>query len=220
MHNRRMERSAAYSGIVGAILFVVSGMLPGAFPTAAASASEISSDLSAHAAGLSIGAWLSLPAVAFVLWFAFGLFDYLRTPDDGDRTLAQWGAAGAVLWGALILVGAALQVSAVIRGLGASDALPTLYVFDVVLFAFAMGAFAACAFAAANESRRKKAAPSWLIALGYLTFVVDALYSLSVLAGTGNYGVTGVGAYVAPTISMLWVLIASIVLLVKIPKTA
>jgi hypothetical protein len=220
MHNRRMERSAAYSGIVGAILFVISGVLPGSFPPADSTAGAISTMIGSHAATLSIGAWLTLPAVAFVLWFAFGFFDYLRTADDGTRTLAQWGAAGAIVWAALNLAGVALQVAAVIRNPGASTMLPTMYVFVVVLFDFAMGAFAAFAFAAAHESRRKNAAPGWLNALGYLVFVADLLYTLSVLSGTGNFGVTGIGAYVTPLLSMIWVFVASIVLLVSVPKTA
>ncbi len=93
MHNRHKERSAAYSGIVGAILFVISGVLPGAFPAPNATPAEVASYVSGHGAALSISAWLALPAVAFVLWFALGLFDYLRSPDSTDRTIAQWGAA-------------------------------------------------------------------------------------------------------------------------------
>jgi hypothetical protein len=220
MHNRRMERSAAYSGIVGALLFVLSGILPGAFPPPNATAADMSSYIGGHAAALSISAWLALPAVAFVLWFAFGLFDYLRSPDNADRTLAQWGAAGAIVWAALILAAETLQVAAVIRSPGTSELLPTIYAFDITLFVFGMGAFAAFAFAAANESRRKNATPGWLNALGYLTFAVDVLYSLTVLAGDGNFGITGIGAYVAPLLSMLWVLLASIVLLVSVPKNA
>lgn len=215
-----MERSAAYSGILGAILFVVSGVLPGSFPPAGSSAGDLSSYISAHATVLSISAWLLIPAVAFVLWFAFGLFDYLRTADDGDRTLAHWGAAGAILWGALNLAGIGLQAASVIRNPGASAMLPTMYVFVVVLFDFAMGAFAAFAFAAANESRRKNATPGWLNAIGYLVVIVDVLYTLSILSGSGTFGITGIGAYVAPLLSMLWVLLASIVLLVSVPKTA
>lgn len=220
MHNRRMERSAAYSGILGAILFVISGVLPGSFPPPNATTGDIASYISGHAAALSISAWLALPAVAFILWFALGLFDYLRTPDSTDRTLAQWGAAGAIVWAALILAADTLQVSSVIRSPGANTMLPTIYVFDIALFTFGMGAFAAFAFAAANESRRKNATPGWLNALGYLVFVVDVLYSLTVLAGDGNFGITGIGAYVSPLLSMLWVLLASIVLLVSVPKTA
>jgi hypothetical protein len=219
MHNRRMERSAAYSGVAGAILFVISGVLPGAFPPPNATATEMSSYISSHATALSVSAWLALPAVAFVLWFALGLFDYLRTPDDTDRTLSQWGAAGAIVWAALILATETLQVAAVIRSPGSSAILPTIYTFDITLFVFGMAAFAAFAFAAANESRRKNATPGWLNALGYLTFVVDVLYSLTVLAGTGNFGITGIAAYIAPMLSMLWVLLASIVLLVSVPKT-
>ncbi len=93
-----------------------------------------------------------------------------------------------------------------------------VHVFDITLFVFGMAAFAAFAFAATSESRRKNGRPDWLSALGYLVFGVDVLYSLTVLAGGGTFGITGIGAYVSPMLSMLWVLLSSIVLLVSVPK--
>lgn len=219
MQNRNMERSAAYSGILGALLFVVSGMVPGALPSENGSAADLSAYLTAHSSGLILGAWLAVPAVAFVLWFAYGLFDYLRDPSDRDRNLGQWGRGGAVVWAALLLASSALMAAGTIRNPGASASLPALYVFDVILFVFAMGAFAAFAFGAAHESRRRNAMPGWLNALGYLTFLVDFAYTISIFS-TGQWGVTGYGAYVAPLISALWLIAASIVLLVSVPKNA
>ncbi len=220
MHNHRMERSAAYSGIVGALLYVVAGIVPGAFPAASTSATDLSAYVALHAFGLTLGAWLTLPAVAFIIWFALGLFNYLRDASDGDRSLSQWGASGAVVWGTLMLASTSLQVAAVIRNPGPSATLPAFYVFDLTLFIFAMGAFGAFAFGASHESRRKNAMPGWLNLLGYLVFLVDIAYTLSIFAHHSPLGVTGYGAYAAPIVSALWVFLASIVLLVSVPKTA
>jgi hypothetical protein len=220
MQNKGMDRSAAYSGIVGAILFVLSGFLPGQLPPASASAANISAFVSSHAFVLTLSAWLTVPAVAFIIWFALGIFDYLRDPAGRDRPLVQWGFAGAIIWGALMLVGIALEVSAVIRSPGPASAYPTLYAFDVLVFIFGMGAFAAFAFAVAHESRRKKAMPGWLNSLGYLVFIVDLLYTLSIFSTSASMGITGIGVYVAPLLSALWIIVASIVLLGAVSKTS
>jgi len=215
-----MERSAAYAGIVGALLFVASGIIPGAFPAYSASATTISAYIVAHAFALTLATWLTLPAAAFLLWFAFGLFDYLRGPDDGDRTLSQWGAAGAIVSMTLSIVSVALSYGAAVRPDGGSTALPELYVFDIALFAFAMGAYGAFVFAASHEARRKGTLPSWLNMLGYLTFLVDLAFTLCIFGTSEKLAITGTFAYVAPTISMLWTILASIVLITRTSRSA
>lgn len=219
MRNNHMVRSAAYSGVLSAIVFAVSFVIPGAFPSLTATASELAAYGSAHGGALAASSWLTIPAVAFFLWFAAGYFEYLREPDDADRVLLQWGLASAVVFSALNLAGAALQAASVLRDAGAS--LPILYATDTVLFVVGMGAFAGFAFAAANEGRRSKRTPGWLNAIGYLVFVVDALFTLSLLAPASSpWSVTGYGAYVAPLLSILWVLVAGVVLIVRVPTSA
>jgi hypothetical protein len=211
-----MERSAAYSGILGAVVFAASGVIPGAFPDARSSSSTLAAYLAGHHVPMLLSAWLALPAAAFILWFAYGLFDYLREPDGGDRTLLQWGAAGAAIWAALLVASSALQAGITINP---GTDLATLYVIDVILFVFAMGAFAMFAFTAANAARRTGALPGWLNALGYLVFVVDLLFTLTIFSAGGALSITGFGVIIAPALSALWVLVASFVLLVSVPKT-
>jgi hypothetical protein len=221
MQNRHMERSAAYSGIVGAILYVIAGIVPGVPPPASDSTAQVAAYIAAHSNMLALGAWLTLPAVAFILWFAIGFFDYLRDQSNGDRTLIQWGVAGAIIWAALDVVSVSLMGAAAIHNPGTGLSLMTLYLFDVVMFIFGFGAFAAFAFAAANEGRRRGAMPGWLNAFGYLVFIVDALFTLTVFGNSSsNFAITGIGAMVTPLLSAVWVLVASIVLLTRIPKTA
>lgn len=221
MQNRHMERSAAYSGIVGAILYIIAGLIPGAPPSATESAAQVSGYVTAHSGALAIAAWLTLPAVAFILWFAIGLFDYLRDQNNTDRTLAQWGVAGAVVWTALNVVAVSLMGAAAIHNPGAGASFMVLYLFNIVMFVFSFGSFAAFVFAAANESRRRGAMPGWLNAFGYLVFIVDALFTLTIFGNPGTaFAITGVGTMVTPLLSAVWVLVASIVLLVRIPKTA
>lgn len=219
MQNRHMERSAAYSGILGALLFVASGIVPGAFPPVSATAADISAYVSSHAFVLMLGGWLTLPAVAFIIWFAMGFSDYLRGPDDRDRTLAQWGSAGVIIWAALMVASTAVQISAALRTPAPSASLPVLYVLDIALFVFGMGAFGLLAFALANESRRKNAMPSWLNLFGYLVFIVDVAYTLSVFSPSGTWSMAGIGAYVAPFVSALWIIVASIVLLTRTSRS-
>lgn len=220
MQNRHMERSAAYSGIVGAILYIISGLVGGVPPPATAGSATIAGYVGAHSGALLLSAWLTLPAVAFILWFAFGLFDYLRSANDADRTLAYWGAAGAIVWGALNFVAVALMAAAAILQLGATASFPLLYVFDITLFIFGAGAFAAFAFAAANEARRHNAMPGWINAFGYLVFIVDLLFTLSIFPKTGQFSIAGIGTLVTPIISAVWVFFAAIALLGRVPKTA
>lgn len=221
MQNRHMERSAAYAGIVGAILYIISGMIPGVPPPATESAAQIAGYVTAHSAGLTIGAWITLPAVAFILWFAIGFFDYLRDQNDADRTLTQWGVAGAIIWAALNVVAVSLMGAAATSSAATGPSFALLYLFDIVMFIFAFGSFAAFAFAAANEGRRRGAMPGWLNAFGYLVFVVDALFTLTIFAnGGGTFAITGIGTMVTPLLSAVWVFVAAIVLLVKVPKTA
>jgi hypothetical protein len=226
MHNRSIERSAAYSGIVGALLFIASGVVPH-FPSAGSSSADLASYFTTHAFAVMLGAWLALPAVAFIIWFALGLFDYLRDPADGNRSLSQWAAAGAIVWGALLLAAMAIQTAIVLGGMtlqtaatpNASASLPVFYLLDLALFIFAMGAFGAFAFGASHEARRKNAMPGWLNLLGYLVFLVNLAYTLSIFAHSDSAGVTGYGAYAAPIVSAIWVFLASIVLLLSVPKT-
>ncbi len=219
MQNRHMERSAAYAGVVGAILYIVSGLVGGVPPSATESSANIAAWIAAHAGLLLISAWLTLPAVAFILWFAVGFFDYLRSGNDGDRTLAQWGVLGAAIWAALNVVAVGLMAAAAIRNIGGTASYPVLYIFDIVLFIFGAGAFAAFAFAAANDARRHNAMPGWINGFGYLVFVVDLLFTLSIFPSSGQFSISGIGTMVTPLISALWVLCASIALLARIPKT-
>ncbi len=215
-----MERSAGYAGILGAILYIISGLLPGTPPPATESAGQISGYVASHSGSLSIGAWITLPAVAFILWFAIGLFDYLRDQTNADRTLAQWGTAGAIVWAAMNVAAVSLMGAAAIHASGPSSTFTLLYLFDIIMFIFGFGAFSAFAFAAANEGRRRGSMPGWINAFGYLVFIVDALFTLT-LFGTGTtFAITGIGTIVTPLISAVWVFVASIVLLGKIPKTA
>ncbi|HEY9084617.1 MAG TPA: hypothetical protein VIN40_01545 [Candidatus Tyrphobacter sp.] len=209
-----MERSAAYSGILGALLFAASGVIPGGFPDVNASAALLAAFIGIHHTAVLASAWLALPAAAFILWFAYGLFDYLREPGGGDRALLQWGAAGAAIWTALLVASGALQAALVLH-LGNDPS--TLYVVDLILFVFSMGAFAMFAFAAANAARRNGALPGWLNALGFLVFVVDVLYTLTIFS-SGAFSISGSMAIVAPALSAFWVLVASIVLLLSVPK--
>lgn len=220
MQNRRMERSAAWSGIVGAIVLVASAVIPGSFPSIYAPTADIASYIGAHPFLLNLAAWLTLPAVAFVLWFAYGLFDYLRDPSDRDRSLGQWGRGGAVIWAALMIASAALMATAAVRAPGPTASLPMLYIFDLVLFVFAFGAFGAFVFGVAHEARRRNAMPGWLNAFGYLVFIVDVLYTLTIFCPSPDWGLSGYPSYVAPLLSALWILVASIVLLRSVPRTA
>ncbi len=220
MQNRAMERSAAYSGIVGAILYIVSGLLPGMPPAATANGADIARYIAAHNGALAVSAWLTLPAVLFILWFAIGFFDYLRDPSDRDRALAQCGFAAAIVWAALNIVAVALMGAATIRNPGAGASFPMLYVFDLVLFIFGFGAFGTFAFAAANEGRRRSAMPGWLNALGYLVCVVDIGFTLTIFVNTGTFAISGIGTIVTPVISAIWLFVASVVLFSRVPKTA
>ncbi len=219
MQNRHMERSAAYSGIVGAILYIISALIGGMPPPATGSSATIAGYITAHGSALAISAWLTLPAVAFILWFAFGLFDYLRGSNNADRTLAYWGSAGAIVWAALNIAAVALMAAATIRNPGGSASLPVLYVFDIVMFIFGAGAFAAFAFAAAHEARRQNAMPGWVNAFGYLVFIVDVLFTLTIFPKAGQFSISGIGTMVTPLISAVWVFFASIALLGRVPKT-
>lgn len=220
MQNRRMERSAAYAGIVGALLFLASGLIPGQFPPYSAGASTIATYLSGHVFSLTLAAWLELPAVAFILWFAFGFFDYLRSPNDTDRALSQWGSAAVVVASVLTIVSGVLQFAAVARPADIASIPAWGYVFDIGLFVFAMGSFGAFAFAVAHVSRRKNAMPGWLNWLGYLVFIVDALFTLSIFSTSVAWSITGYGSYVAPLLTSIWIIVASIVLATRTSQSA
>lgn len=218
MRNPSLERSGNYAGILGAILFALSGILPGQLPPTDASATDISTYIDSHRAMLALSGWLAVPAVVFILWFAYGTFDRLRDPEGRDRPLLQWGGAGVVTSAALTLASAALEAVAGLRPLAGSDALALLYVFSVALFVFSMGGFAVFAFSVATAARRRRAMPGWLNAFGYLIFVIDALYTLTVLVPHGLFSPASIWAIITGLLSALWVLVASIVLLASTPK--
>ncbi|MGH7736297.1 MAG: hypothetical protein ACREMP_00255 [Candidatus Tyrphobacter sp.] len=218
MQNRGMERSAGYAGILGALIFIAVGVIPMPYPPASASAAAIAAYGSSHVVSTTISDWLTFPAVAFIIWFGVGLFDYLRKSTDRDWTLSQWGGTGLVVWGAILLIDSALQQALVMRNPGGVATLPALYALVTLLLVFAMGSFGAFAFAVAHESHRKSALPQWLNAFGYLVFAVDLLYTISIFSRFGHTGVDGYGSFVAPLLSAIWIIMTSAVLLTSLQK--
>ncbi len=218
MQNPSLQRSAGYAGILGAICFALSGILPGQLPQTEASASDIAAYIASHRAVLEFGGWLLLPSVALILWFVYGMFDYLRDPEGRDNLLVRWGGAGAIAFATLGLASAALEAAAALRPSAASDVLATIYVFDIVLVAFSSGAFAMWVFSVAKMGGRRGALPGWLNAFSYLVAVLNALYTLSVLVPSGPFSPASVSVIVTGMLSALWLLVASIVLARSVAK--
>jgi hypothetical protein len=220
-----MERSAAEAGaerrwdaatgIIAAVLLVVSLALPGAPPKADDSLSQISSFFSDQRDQIVGGDFLLGLGIAFFIWFLAALRSRLRAAEGGESGLSTAALAGALVGIALLMAGVAVVNALAFRATGGADPNVVRLLFDLSNSLFAMVSFPMAVFAAAASisAARTGALPTWLAWVGLLVAVLQLLGGLSLIATHGFFQAGGAFGFIGPLSLLVWIVLLSVVLM-------
>jgi hypothetical protein len=212
---RRWDRIAAIAGIAFIVLIVASFFTPdtpGSDVTAERIASEITAEESGHQLSLFLG---FLADLAFFVFLA-GLWSRLRRWEGMGGMLAGLVAISGAVFLATILVSEGIYL-ALVKGATDGDpgALPALAVLDDWVGASSVvpgtALFAAIAWAILTT----RALPVWLGWLSALTALSMLVSVLGVFQSADDEGVIGFTGFAGFLLILIWVLAASVVLLMK-----
>jgi hypothetical protein len=179
MDNPHGLRSKGWAGLAFVVLAIVSVALSGArTPEANAGTAAIAAYLDAHRHGLLVAGWLSFPTVAFFLWFVVGVSSYLRRMSAQDEGLPTYAFTSGIFTSAVAFIGGLLGTALVFAPVVDKSDLQFLW----ALTSLANGTFVAMgvaifAFAVAHSMRRHNSGPQWLVWLGYITALGEAVVS-------------------------------------------
>jgi hypothetical protein len=192
------------TGLAFVVLFLVSSFMVPSTPTAHASVAKVVAFYHKHHGAFAVSAWVIELAVFVGVFFFWYLRDHLGVT-DAYRRLATVGFAGAVLFAVTGGIAAGLNFALADSVNHASGTtIQTLNVLQNYLDVYMAGAGVAIFLTATGiVCIRTRVLPGWL---GWVA-VVLAVVSLAV-------------PFFAPPAAGLWVLIASIVILLRSRRTA
>ena len=206
MRNKHMDRSAGYSGIAFIVITIAAFIIQGFPPSQAPSA--VADFIASRQTMWLVGAWLTLPGVALLLWFASGLNDYLRDAEGMEATLLRWAFAGALIGGMMAVLSAVVAVVMAYHPLAVALATP---LFDLSGMLATLGFFPSAwwIWGVSNCARRQGRWPMWVIWLGFLAALLSAAASLAgIFAGTPLAFTLGQGI-----VSFVWIVVVSVILI-------
>jgi hypothetical protein len=211
------RRFDAATGIGFAVLAIVALLLPGAPPKADDSIADIAGFFTDHRSDILTGNLLLGLAAVLFLWFLGSFRSYLRAAEGGEGRLSAAAFGGGVAGIALLLVGAGL-LSGIAFKLAdgqAPDPNITRALFDASSAVFAMVGFGFAVFfaAASCSAARSGALPPWAYWTGSVVAVVQLLSTLALVAKSGFFASGGAMGFVAPSVGVLWVVAASVLLM-------
>jgi hypothetical protein len=215
----RLSRFGAASGAAGAVVYAVSAFAAGTPLKPDASLSRVIAYLSDRRGGLLLGDLLALLALALLVWFLGYLRAFLAEVEGGKAPLAS---ITLVSWLALLLIvlaGNAPLVAVVWRGAGVVDPQIARFAFDasnVSLYSLSATAVIVSVLAPIILIWRSKALPRWLVPLGALEIVVNAVELAGLFARTGN-NAAGYAFGVGPFVWVVWVVAVSIAMVTRPP---
>jgi len=214
MEFRRWDRFAAAGGAVFAVLLITGLVLAEmGMPGSDAGREEVLVHFGSDRTELrqEIGATLAGFAVFFLLPFLSSLRSTLRAHEGGRAILSTAAFAGGLVMAALLLVSSAL-VTAVSSTAGFFDAYrldaDTPLLFSALSFwlqGYALVAGGVLAASASLVALKTRVLPRWLAIIGIVLGVV------------GFFGESAMALFVPFPLLMLWILVVSVVLVVRGP---
>jgi Domain of unknown function (DUF4386) len=217
MENVHAERSAGWSVLCYVAVLVIATFLNGGMPGMDVKPSDAALAFDQHRFTLLWGAWLTFPAVAFLLWFLVGLRSYLRAGPGPQEGLPTFALVAGVVMAASSLWAACLQTAAVYFSPDTFAANGLSGIFDAFVFVQGGLGYAPVAiflFAAAHSMRRHESAPKWLAMLGYLASFGAALATFSIFFSSGDMAPGGAGPGVVGALpAAAWLIATGIVLI-------
>ncbi|MBV8333283.1 MAG: hypothetical protein JO192_11140 [Candidatus Eremiobacteraeota bacterium] len=209
--NVQAERSAGYSVLCFVVLTVAALLLTGlTLPDVTTKPTDLAAYAAIHRLGLLWGAWLTLPAAAFFLWFLVGLRSYLDHAPGRQEGLGTFAFGAGLLAIAVALVTSMLQtaVAYVSPDLFVVDGIAALYV--ALIFTVGGLGWAPISiflFAAAHSMRRHKSAPPGLVLLGYFAAFTAGVATLGIFFTDPAMGPVGyVSGLLGAVPGLLWLI--------------
>ena len=191
----RTIRFAGVAGIVFVVLILITVFSTGSPPMADDPVDKIRAFLVDHRSALLISNVIAFAAIPFVLWFAVVLRELVR----GDRTANALGTlslAGLLVTGPMAMAGGAIQEAPLyVKGVAdklSDDTLRVVFETQLLLFSATSAGIIAFALGAAFAIRRTGALPTYVMWLGFVAAIGNAVALLSALSsGAAGIGILG-----------------------------
>lgn len=214
MTNLHAQHSKGWAGLTFVAVLVVATIVGGMPPAAGASPDVLSAYLASKHQALLVESWLAFPLGAFFLWFTVGMARYLRGNEAQDDGLPTYVLVAGTLTAAAAWSGAALMSALVYAPASAATS------FIWILQTFANGAFlsmplAVFMFAAAHSMRRHGSGPVWLVWLGYVAALGQAVATFGIFWASGLTADSLVLGFAGLLLFALFVVGASVHLIVS-----
>jgi hypothetical protein len=208
------ERIGAATGI-GFVLLIVAATFFGSPPDFGAAADEVSRYYREDQRSIQASALVFAAALALLLWFLGTLHGVLADAERSRTSLATIGFGGGLVAVALLVVSLSLVVGAAFRPDETPPAV-TRTLDDLSFLVLAPGACALVVFFGATAAAifETGALPRWLGWFSAAAAVLQALGAGAVFDDSGPFAADGVFGYAAFFSFLVWILVASIVLLV------
>lgn len=221
MDEVKWEKVAAVSGFAALVLYGASYALMGA-PPAGANAAKVLEWATDKRDAVLQAAYVSGLAMFMFLWWLGSLRSYLRSKEGGQGRLSAIVFGAGLITVALGGLSTTLSVMAVMRLPEAGDPAIAQLLNDGVTASFAVSwpPFAAMILATAVITMRKGAFPRWFGALGYVAAIACLVAGVGVSTATGAFSATGAVGILGTALSMVWMLVASVLLFQRVGKTA
>jgi hypothetical protein len=214
--NVHAVRSAGWSGIAFIVVVFISAFAPGVPPDLSATPAAIGAFFDAHRTLLILAGWLGFPAGAFFLWFAVGLYGFLRSARDSSDALPTFALAAGIAATAIAFASSAIQVALAVHP--SADLGPQVvrifYDFSLVTGTLLWAPIGLFMFAVAYSGLRHGSMPPLLGWFGYITAILCGVASLTVLWTTGPLALGGLGALVLGVAPLtLWTIATGVVMI-------
>lgn len=224
MNETRWQRMACASGIVYFILaFVAFVLFEVDFPSIGDSADQVRSFIDESGSKLEIQSALGLMSVVFLLWWVGAVRATIARVEGGTGLLAGIAFAGGVSLAILLVASVGIQGQVLFTDFnelqptdGTLEAIPLMFIIGGGLIGVTTAARAVFFGAIGFAALRHRAFPIWT---GWVSIV------LSLGAFVGNLAPTQIDVFdgiwfIAFILSFFWILILSIVMMVRVGKTS
>jgi hypothetical protein len=214
--NVHAVRSAGWAGIAFIVLVFISAFAPGEPPAAGAAPAAIGQFFDQHRTMLILAGWVAYPAGAFFLWFAVGLYAYLRSARDSSDSLPTFALANAIVATAIATISGTIQIALATHAsseLGA-QVIRAFYDLSLVTGTILFAPIGIFIFAVALSGLREGSMPPLLAWFGYLSAILCGAASLTVLGTSGPLALGGMGALLMGIVPLtLWTVATGIVMI-------
>lgn len=221
----RSPDTAAGVGVLAAVMFVIAFIAfattnPGGDPayTNVGDAQFVPGYFAENLTAIRLVTLFTALGIALFLWFLATLWTKLREAEEAPGRTSAIVLIGGVAGAVLVLLAQALTATAGLStSPGQADNVPTLYVASALMMAFGGGVFSVFFFGVAKAIFQTQAMGTWLGWLAVVAGLLSACAFMTPFFSTGvlNAANGGLGRWAWTTGGVVWLLCASITMLIQ-----